>query len=78
MLQPKDLNFTPTSTNKDGSFRNTRCGAGQSIYDALAEGKADGWYPPSASIGGRTGGSPPENAIAEVTVRARESFWIVA
>jgi hypothetical protein len=84
MLDPKDLNFTPTSTNSDGSFRNTRCGAGQSVYDAVAEGIADGWYPPNASVGDMVRGPAPlvrgpapENAIAEVTVRARESFWIV-
>ena len=69
--------FEPTSTNQHGGYRDTRCGAGQSAYDAIEEGTDDGWYPPKSTLGGRTGGDRPANAIARVTVRRGESYWIV-
>ena len=77
MKTPQDLNFTPTSTNKDGTFRTTRCGKGQSVYDAVREGIEDGWFPPNATVGPSTNQKAPANAISQVTVRSKEAFWIV-
>lgn len=70
--------FTPASTDANGKCRDTRCGNGQSVYDAVREGVADGWYPPTALVGPSVGGLPqPDNAIARVTVRQNEQFYII-
>lgn len=70
--------FIPTSTDYNGNCRNTRCTAGQSAFDAIREGIDDGWYPGTATLGPRATEPKPANAIAQVTVRSRESYWILA
>ncbi len=63
----------------NGNPRHTRVGASGSVFDAIQEGIDSGWYPPNARLGPRVySGHRPENAIAEVTVRQHESFWIIA
>lgn len=62
----------------NGNPRNTRCSADKGVFEAIAEGIANGWYPEDAMLGPFVGGLPkPPTAIAEVTVRSRESFYIV-
>jgi len=69
--------FNPTSTNHNGNCRNTRCGKNQGAQEAINEGIADGWYPETAHVGPSTKSPRPDNAIAEVTVHPRISYWIV-
>ena len=69
--------MTPNSTTHD--FPNRSCGDGQSVFDVRDELKADGLIPQRTMLGHRwsLGDVAPANAVAVVTVRANENFWIV-
>lgn len=60
-------------------FPNRTCKNGQSVFDVADEMKADGLIPQRSMLGHRCslGDVAPENAVAVVTVRVNENFWIV-
>lgn len=65
--------------NANGQPRDTQCSEGQSVFDAIRYGVSNGWYPVDALLGDSVTSLPkPAKAIAQVTVRQHESFWIIA
>jgi len=60
-------------------FPNRTCNSGQSVFDVSDELKTEGLIPQRSMLGNRCslGDIAPENAVAVVTVRANEVFWIV-
>ena len=57
-------------------YRN--CTAGQSVFDVIAELKEQNRIPATATLGTRTiGDEVPENAVARITVRPHEMWWVI-
>jgi len=55
----------------------SRCGNGQSVYDVMREMEQREKIPARCAVGPRVGGQQPENAVAIITVRAHEKFYIL-
>jgi hypothetical protein len=55
----------------------SRCGNGQSVFEVKDELQKAGKIPARCTLGPRVGGKQPENAVAQITVRAHEAFWII-
>lgn len=55
----------------------SRCGNNQSVYDVMREMEQSGKIPARCTLGPRVGGQQPERAVAIVTVRAHEKFYIL-
>jgi hypothetical protein len=55
----------------------SRCGSGQSVFDVINELRRAGKIPEHCTLGPRVGGQQPDNAVAIVTVRAHEKFYIL-
>lgn len=55
----------------------SRCGDGQSVYDVMRELQQGGKIPARCTLGPRVGSHQPDNAVAQITVRAHEAFWVI-
>jgi hypothetical protein len=56
---------------------NRRCQPGQSVFDVMDNLVAEGLIPLRSMLGTRATDEVPSNAVACITVRPNESFWIV-
>jgi hypothetical protein len=55
------------------------CHSGQSVFDVIDELKNENLIPERSILGDRATltGEQPENAVARITVRRNEMFWVI-